>query len=88
MSAVKRGDHGQAVEQLQEGLNSLGFELEVDGHFGDATHNAVITVQSIFGYTVDGVAGPATLKLIHAQAGYGWNLVAARKAFVKGTAGA
>ena len=46
-------------------------------------HNAIITVQTIFGYDVDGQAGPATKKLIATQAGYGWNLVAARKAFVK-----
>ena len=84
MSAVlKHGDHGSAVEELQESLNQLGFELEADGHFGDQTHNAIITVQTIFGYDVDGQAGPATKKLIATQAGYGWNLVAARKAFVK-----
>lgn len=84
MNAVlRRGSHGEDVEALQEGLNRLGFELEVDGSFGEKTYNAVITLQTIFGYDVDGAVGPATKKLIEAQAGYGWNLVAARKAFVK-----
>ena len=81
--ALKQGSHGQDVSQLQRDLNQLGFELAEDGIFGQKTHNAVITIQTIFGYDVDGIVGPATQKLIHAQAGYGWNLQAARQAFVK-----
>jgi peptidoglycan hydrolase-like protein with peptidoglycan-binding domain len=82
--SLRKGDEGDHVVELQQELNQLGFELEEDGIFGTNTHNAIITVQTIFGYDVDGVAGPATRKLIHKQAEYGWNLVAARKAFVKG----
>ncbi len=87
MSVLKKGSSGEEVKALQEKLNSLGFSLNVDGEFGDATHNAIITVQSVFGYDVDGSAGPATHKLIEQQTGCGWNLSAARKAFVKGGGG-
>ena len=64
-----------------------------DRHAGDGGGETTRHLDSAAGRpadlrSVDGVAGPATMKLIHAQAGYGWNLVAARKAFVKGTAGA
>jgi peptidoglycan hydrolase-like protein with peptidoglycan-binding domain len=81
--ALKRGSNGEEVKALQENLQKLGFPLAADGIFGDDTHNTVITVQTIWGYDVDGIAGPATVKLVEDQAGYGWNLEAARKAFGK-----
>ena len=84
MSALQKGSKGDAVRALQTGLVKLGFSLEADGDFGEKTHNAVITVQSVFGYDVDGIAGPATLKLVDAQVGYGWNLALARKALAGG----
>jgi hypothetical protein len=34
----------------------------------------VITLQTVFGYDVDGMTGPATLKLLEQQVGYGWQL--------------
>lgn len=83
MGMLKMGSKGDEVRKLQGGFQQLGFKLEVDGDFGQNTHNAVITVQTIFGYDVDGIVGPATISLIEKQAGYGWNLEAARKAFTK-----
>jgi peptidoglycan hydrolase-like protein with peptidoglycan-binding domain len=83
MSVLKKGSQGDEVRQLQSKLKGLGFALESDGIFGEKTHNAVITLQTVFGYDQDGLAGPGTLKLVDQQAGYGWNLEAARKAFVK-----
>lgn len=80
MHLLKRGAEGEAVSQLQESLNQLGFELAVDGIFGEATHHAVITLQVIFGEAVDGIVGPATHALIARQAEAGWNLKAARDA--------
>jgi peptidoglycan hydrolase-like protein with peptidoglycan-binding domain len=80
--SLHKGAQGDEVVELQRELNQLGFDLEEDGIFGTKTYHAIITVQTIFGYDVDGVAGPATRKLIRKQAEYGWNLVAARKAFV------
>jgi len=79
MSILKKGSSGEPVTTLQTGLKKLGFAIESDGIFGDKTHNAIITLQTVFGYDVDGMAGPATLKLVEQQAGYGWNLESARK---------
>jgi peptidoglycan hydrolase-like protein with peptidoglycan-binding domain len=83
MSSLKRGSSGNDVRSLQDNLKNLGFALESDGSFGERTHNSVITLQTVFGYDVDGVVGPATHKLIEQQLGYGWNLQEARKAYVK-----
>jgi peptidoglycan hydrolase-like protein with peptidoglycan-binding domain len=83
MSTLKKGSSGNEVRTLQANLKKLGFTLEDDGIFGEKTQNSIITLQTIFGYDVDGLAGPATQKLIEQQASYGWNLVAARKAFDK-----
>ena len=83
MATLKNGSKGDEVRALQGGLKKLGFEVEADGLFGPRTHNAIVTLQTIFGYDVDGIAGPATLKLIEQQGGYGWNLIAARKALGK-----
>jgi peptidoglycan hydrolase-like protein with peptidoglycan-binding domain len=80
MHLIKRGSEGEAVSQLQESLNRLGFELEVDGQFGEATHHAVVALQVIFGEVVDGMVGPATAELIARQAEAGWSLRAARNA--------
>jgi peptidoglycan hydrolase-like protein with peptidoglycan-binding domain len=83
MSTLKKGSTGGEVKTLQGNLQKLGFPLEADGIFGDKTYNSVITLQTIFGYDVDGLAGPATQKLAEQQVGYGWSLLAARKAFSK-----
>jgi N-acetylmuramoyl-L-alanine amidase len=86
MSVLKRGSSGSEVRALQDNLKKLGFAIDADGSYGEHTHNSVITLQTIFGYDVDGIAGPATQKLVDQQLGYGWNLEAARKAFVKNAA--
>jgi peptidoglycan hydrolase-like protein with peptidoglycan-binding domain len=80
MHVLGRGAEGEAVSQLQEALNQIGFDLDVDGLFGEATHHAVVALQVIFGETVDGLVGPATHELIARQADAGWNLKAARNA--------
>lgn len=80
MSTMQKGSKGQEVLALQENLKKLGFTIDADGIFGDKTYNSIITLQTIFGYDVDGLAGPATQKLVEQQAGYGWSLAAARKA--------
>lgn len=80
MSAIlKQGSSGTEVRALQDNLKKLGFSIESDGSFGTKTHNSVITLQTVFGYDVDGQVGPATLKLVDQQVGYGWNLEGARK---------
>lgn len=80
MTILKQGSRGDEVRGVQEKLKQLGFSIDADGIFGDKTHATIVTLQTVFGYDVDGLVGPATLKLIEQQAGYGWNLAAARKA--------
>lgn len=71
---LRKGARGDDVRQLQQKLQKLGFDLQPDGIFGDATEKAVIQLQTMFGYTVDALVGEGTNKLIDAQIGYGWNV--------------
>lgn len=80
MAILKKGSSGEEVKGAQNALKKLGFAIDADGIFGDKTHAAIITMQTIFGYDVDGMVGPATLKLLEQQVGYGWSLEAARSA--------
>jgi peptidoglycan hydrolase-like protein with peptidoglycan-binding domain len=80
MHVLRQGAEGEAVSQLQESLNQLGFELDVDGNVGAATHHAVVALQVIFAESVAGMVGPATHALIAQQTEAGWNLKAARNA--------
>ncbi|MCB9667345.1 MAG: peptidoglycan-binding protein [Myxococcales bacterium] len=71
---LKQGSKGQQVRELQDKLVKLGFEVEVDGDFGKRTDGAVRKLQALFNYSVDGLVGPGTEKLIEQQIGYGWNV--------------
>jgi peptidoglycan hydrolase-like protein with peptidoglycan-binding domain len=52
---------------LQADLVDLGFDLgTIDGRFGDLTFEAVERFQGKHGLTVDGKAGPKTLRAITA----------------------
>lgn len=73
---LKRGSKGDEVRQLQKRMAQLGFDVEPDGDFGAKTDAAVKELQTMFGYTVDGIVGDGTSKLIEAQIGYGWNVKA------------
>lgn len=60
---LKRGSKGDAVRELQEILERLGYDLGksgVDGDFGRATEKAVKAFQKNAGIGVDGIAGAAT----------------------------
>ncbi|GAB5547683.1 MAG: peptidoglycan-binding domain-containing protein [Sandaracinaceae bacterium] len=70
---LKMGDRGPRVRVLQEKLVKLGYEpVKVDGIFGQITQWAVLNVQAMFGYTIDGLVGQGTQRLLDAQLGYGW----------------
>jgi peptidoglycan hydrolase-like protein with peptidoglycan-binding domain len=73
MASLKNGSKGPEVEQLQKDLNTLGFTIGVDGIFGEDTLSAVEQIQWMFGYTVDGIVGEGTQKLLAAQKTSGWN---------------
>ncbi len=70
---LRNGSKGDAVKALQEKLVKLGFDVEVDGHFGPMTEKNVRELQRMFGYTVDGLVGEGTEKLVTSQLGYGWS---------------
>lgn len=55
------GNAGEAVKELQENLNTLGYSCgTADGSYGAKTANAVRNFQKATGLTVDGIAGPLT----------------------------
>jgi len=60
MKLVKRGSRGNDVKQLQESLNKLGYNLDVDGIFGQGCVNAVIDFQEKQNLVSDGIAGSGT----------------------------
>lgn len=69
---LKKGSRGDAVKDLQETLNKLGFSCgEADGVFGMRTESAVKLFQAAHFLTEDGIAGQQTqmaLKLAATQA--------------------
>lgn len=60
MRKIQFGSTGQAVETAQELLNKLGYDLAVDGKFGQLTRAAVRDFQRQNGLTADGVIGDKT----------------------------
>lgn len=60
--SLKRGSKGDKVKELQTKLNKVGNNLVVDGSFGSATEKAVKEFQKKYNLTVDGIAGPNTIK--------------------------
>lgn len=62
---VKKGASGNEVLQIQTKLKSYGYYTgALDGDFGPATCNAVISFQADCGLTVDGIVGPETLRAL------------------------
>lgn len=64
-AALTKGKTGLRVRFLQKCLNQLGYGLEIDGSFGDATYNAVRRFQSDYNISVDGSCGPTTIRYIN-----------------------
>ena len=62
---LENGDKGQKVKEMQQELDSLGYDLGkwgTDGHFGDQTEKAVRQFQKDMNITVDGLYGPQSRK--------------------------
>lgn len=57
---LRKGSKGQAVKELQEKLNKLGYGLIVDGDFGSKTESAVISFQKKYKLEIDGIVGNET----------------------------
>ena len=61
---LMRGTTGPAVTELQERLAALGYPLDADGIFGQATAHAVTGFQTAHGLPADGIVGPVTAKAL------------------------
>lgn len=61
----KVGSRGKEVEAIQKNLKEYGlFNTSVTGYYGTQTEAAVRRFQKARGLTVDGIAGPQTLKAL------------------------
>ncbi len=61
---LKMGMEGSEVKELQELLNSLGYNIEVDGYFGQQTKTIVESFQASFDLESDGVVGKETWEVL------------------------
>lgn len=61
-TAIKQGDKGNKVKEIQQKLNKFGYKLYVDGDFGSLTYYAVIDFQLRNKLARDGIVGDLTLK--------------------------
>jgi peptidoglycan hydrolase-like protein with peptidoglycan-binding domain len=62
---LRRGMRGKDVEELQNKLASLGYNVgPIDGIFGRLTEQAVIQFQKDNGLKVDGIVGPQTFDML------------------------
>ena len=65
---LRPGSTGTAVKELQYRLRELGYYSgSRDGVYGSGTRTAVMAFQTRNGLTVDGIAGPATLKKVYSS---------------------
>ena len=65
-ATLKRGMYGTPVVMMQQSLTTQGFyDGPSDGYFGESTELAVMAFQRSNGLKVDGVAGPATLRVLY-----------------------
>ena len=61
---VGYGSTGSAVSQLQTVLNQHGYDLAVDGIFGEKTETALRKAQEKHKLAVDGICGPASWRAL------------------------
>lgn len=59
--AVKTGDRGDSVSNIQKYLVNLGYLSSITGYFGSDTHDAVINFQKTNGLSADGKVGSQTI---------------------------
>lgn len=58
--SLKKGDKGDNVKELQKILKNKGYDISVDGIFGNNTHRTVIQFQKDKGLVADGIVGVRT----------------------------
>ena len=64
MQTVKKGASGKDVEELQRLLGKRGYQVGVDGIFGQATDDAVRKFQKDNGLAADGIVGQHTWEML------------------------
>ena len=64
---LRKGDRGNAVVEMQDSLQQLGYLYEPTGYYDEATVEAVKNFQRRNGLTVDGAAGQETLRLLYSD---------------------
>ncbi|NLA58496.1 MAG: hypothetical protein GX855_06315 [Firmicutes bacterium] len=63
-TVLRLGDKGVPVLWLQERLQSLAYDVEIDGVYGYLTEDCVCSLQRDYGLKVDGIAGPQVFALL------------------------
>ena len=64
---MRKGDSGTDVRTLQQFLAALGYAVEPDGWYGEATEAAVRQFQKSAGLVGDGIAGDKTMQTLRGQ---------------------
>ena len=64
-STLRMGSRGWEVKALQGSLKELGYPVNIDGHFGRETRNAVAAFQLDAEITSDGIVGSETRKELY-----------------------
>ena len=63
-SAIRLGDQGSEVAEIQGQLAELGYDLDADGDYGPATEAAVKAFQASMGLEADGLVGESTYRAL------------------------
>ena len=64
---AKLGDKSVEVTEIQKLLSMLGYDLTIDGSFGDKTARSIIAFQKKMGLVADGDAGSKTIEALKAS---------------------
>ena len=85
MRLYRRNDSGEAVRDIQQRLNRLGYGVTVSGTYDDATHTSVRAFQERRGVPVDGIVGPDTWReLVEADRNIGDRVLYYRRPLMRG----
>ncbi len=72
-NALKIGDSGDDVSNVQKYLKKLGYLNSVTGYFGSDTHDAVLNFQKRNGLSSDGKVGAQTISKLLSSNAKRWN---------------
>ncbi len=62
---IRIGSRGDAVYYWQTFLANQGYNVAVDGIFGQGTHNATVMFQQYVGLSADGIVGTNTYNVAY-----------------------